>query len=199
MTEENFLNIYFPADLSCAIKATIEFSTEVNVTKNKTEFRNQNWLMPRLRYEITGDTLSKNDFNKIKTFFYLTKGRCSSFYIKDPIEILTEEVLGVGDGVKTSFDIFKSFSCQNFTVKKPVIIDESEDYSIYINSAKLIESDFSINDTVLILNKPLKIDDVISISAKILTKVRFDQDIISSKIVSYNNFVSDSIFLQEIL
>lgn len=197
--DQNFIEIIFP-DVSAVIKSSTEFSTELNITKNKNEFRNQNWNYPLKSYEIIGDTISAKDFNKIESIFQISKGRLYSFLFKDQYNYkISNEILGTGDGFINQFQIYKTYNYENFSTQMPIFYPVKETLTLTINNNEISENKFSISNGLVIFNEAPKEHDIIKISCDFLHKVRFDQDQLNIRALNKNNFLFESIKLKQIL
>ena len=91
-----------------------QWSTKIHETTSGKETAAAYWSCPKwffsLSYEFLDESELVRDLQTIGGFFLSRKGRFDSFLFRDPSDYKVEgQVLGIGDGVRTSFQIVRSF------------------------------------------------------------------------------------------
>lgn len=109
-------NAVFPSlpGLMFPVKKTPMFSTNIKTAVSGRELRRANYTLPLftigLQYEFLRDTVEQNEFKTLLAFFLARGGAFDSFLFNDPDDgRASNELLGIGDGVTTTFQLARSF------------------------------------------------------------------------------------------
>lgn len=91
-----------------------QWSTKLHETASGKETAAAYWSFPKwffgLSYEVLEESRVVHDLKTIGGFFLARKGRFDSFLYRDPSDCQVEgQVLGVGDGSRTTFQMIRSF------------------------------------------------------------------------------------------
>ena len=194
----NYLDIDFPSKLTQFFGGTTEFSTAIAVSKNKQEIRNQNWQNPRNKYNLTFKYLNKKAFEEVKSFFLICGCCHSSFNFEDKTDNkIEEQTIGIGDGIKKEFQIFKNYAYNNQNFKRNVY--KVSNTKVFINNNELQSGDFYVNNGTLIFpdDKIPASGDIISIDTNFSVIVRFENDILSSSIKDFGTIEIEQLSLIE--
>lgn len=85
-----------------------EFNTRIVELANGRERRNAQWSNARHKYTIPFNNITKDEYRAIKQMFYSAKGMNNQFRHIDVLDDTAEDAsFGVGDGVRTSFQLMK--------------------------------------------------------------------------------------------
>jgi uncharacterized protein (TIGR02217 family) len=95
------------------------FSTAVVTTASGYEQRNADWASARMSFDAGPGVRSEADVSTLIAFFRARRGAAKGFRFRDPFDFSSkgmtgvpgalDQVLGVGDGVRTSFGLVKSY------------------------------------------------------------------------------------------
>jgi len=130
-----FHEVRFPANLSFGSVGGPERRTEVVTLANGYEERNTPWAHSRRRYDAGAGMRSLDDIEALVAFFEARRGRMHGFRWKDwgdfksclPSQAVgfADQVIGIGDGVRTAFQLSKTYrsGAEDYVrpVKKPVV------------------------------------------------------------------------------
>lgn len=87
------------------------FQTSITVLATGAEQRNSDWERQRARWELSYGIQNKTDFMDVVKFFYARKGKARGFRFKDWTDYQgTDEAIGTGDGVATTFQLRKNYT-----------------------------------------------------------------------------------------
>lgn len=91
-----------------------QWSTKIHETTSGKETAAAYWSYPKwfftLSYEFLDESELVRDLQTLGGFFLSRKGRFDSFLFRDPSDYKVEgQILGIGDGVRTDFQIIRSF------------------------------------------------------------------------------------------
>lgn len=126
----NFHEVQFPTSLSFGSAGGPERRTEIVTLSNGFEERNTPWAHSRRRYDAGLGMRSLDDLEDLISFFEARNGQLYGFRWKDwadyksslasddPVE--TDQIIAVGDGVTTSFQLAKTYRSGNHTYKRPI-------------------------------------------------------------------------------
>jgi len=114
-----FDDVRYPLSLGLDAKVTPEFSTNVITTASGFERRNSLWGNARLRFDVGPGVRSEDELGVLLAFFRARRGPGRGFRLGDPTDFSShgmtgvptalDQVIGVGDGVSTSFALIKSY------------------------------------------------------------------------------------------
>ncbi|MEQ8922564.1 MAG: DUF2460 domain-containing protein [Roseovarius confluentis] len=130
-----FHEVRFPANLSFGSVGGPERLTEIVTLANGFEERNSPWADSRRRYDAGLGMRSLADIDALIAFFEARRGRLFGFRWKDWSDYRSsgsleepgfeDQVLGSGDGVRTAFQLRKTYRSGDVTytrtIRKPVL------------------------------------------------------------------------------
>lgn len=116
---QSFDDIPFPLEIGRAAMATAEFSTNIVTTLSGHEQRNSSWSDARLSYDVGPGVRSEAELSRLLAFFRARRGAAIGFRFGDPFDfsshamtgepMMMDQILGVGDGVRTAFPLVKHY------------------------------------------------------------------------------------------
>ncbi|SDQ43874.1 TIGR02217 family protein [Brevundimonas sp. 374] len=125
-----FHEVRLPARLAFGSTGGVERRTEITTLASGFERRCTPWALGRRRYLIGANLRSLDDMAELVAFFEARRGRLYGFRFKDfgdfkscaPGGVVSAEDqrLGVGDGVRTAFDLVKRYGDVERSIVKPV-------------------------------------------------------------------------------
>jgi len=125
-----FHDVRFPASLSFGSVGGPERRTEIVTLQNGFEERNTPWAQSRRRYDAGVSLRSLDDVEQLLAFFEARQGQLHGFRWKDwadyksclPSEVpgAEDQVIGLGDGVRTEFQLVKSYASGAQTYVRPI-------------------------------------------------------------------------------
>lgn len=94
--------------------ANVRFNTTIAVNGIGVEQRNQNWVYPMLEFTLGGLALDRAQLQYVNSFFQKHRGRSRPFLWKNWQDWkAVNQAIGVGDGVKTVFQLAKTYGGSN--------------------------------------------------------------------------------------
>jgi uncharacterized protein (TIGR02217 family) len=115
----DFDDVLFPLEIGKEALVSPEFSTHVVTTLSGHERRNSDWADARLNYDVGIGVRSEADVGTLLEFFRARRGAAVAFRFADPIDNSSHDMtgtptaldqkLGVGDGIRTSFNLVKNY------------------------------------------------------------------------------------------
>ena len=103
-------NVLFPKEISYGSKGGPSFRTTVVSLASGLERRNQEWMRVRSLYDVSHGIKDPEQMEQLRDFFYARRGMAHSFnYFDHADHQILNQNIGVGDGVKTQFQIIKSY------------------------------------------------------------------------------------------
>ena len=125
-----FHEVRLPARLAFGSTGGVERRTEITTLASGFERRSTPWALGRRRYLIGANLRSLDDMAELVAFFEARRGRLYGFRFKDFADFKScapggtisaeDQVLGVGDGVRTAFDLIKRYGDVERPIAKPV-------------------------------------------------------------------------------
>ena len=183
-----FHEVLFPKEISYGSAGGPKFKTTIFASDSGYEQRNIEWSEVRAEYDVSHGIKSREQMEEIREFFMARRGRAYGFRFLDYADYrLSNQVIGVGDGVQTEFQLIKTYRSQQTesgsderydrTITKPVwdtvsgvqagatVLTAPADYSVDYDSG------------VITLTSPLGVDVPLSVGqAEFHVPVRFDTD-----------------------
>jgi uncharacterized protein (TIGR02217 family) len=101
------------------------WSTDIKQANSGRERRRMNWSYPlwnfQVQYEVLRDAPGTPELQGLIAFFNAHAGRYQEFFYFDPSDhAVTDQVIGIGDGVKTTFQLTRTITDGTFTFTEPV-------------------------------------------------------------------------------
>ena len=116
---QDFDDVTFPLEIGRDAMATAAFSTNVVTTFSGHERRNSDWADARQSYDVGPGVRSETELGVLLAFFRARRGPAIGFRFNDPFDNSSKEMtgtptaldqmLGVGDGLRTSFPLIKTY------------------------------------------------------------------------------------------
>ncbi len=114
-----FDDVEFPLSLGKNASVAPEFSTAIVTTASGWEQRNADWASARMRFDAGPGVRSEADVATLIAFFRARRGAAKGFRFRDPFDFSsngmmgmpgpTDQILGTGDGARTSFPLVKRY------------------------------------------------------------------------------------------
>ena len=106
-------------------KKTPAWSTRVNTSVSGLERRRALWSYPlwkfKVSYEFLRDALANSEWQRLNTFFNQHAGGYQSWFYFDPYDnAVTNQLVGVGDGATTTFQLVRTYTFGTITYTEPV-------------------------------------------------------------------------------
>ena len=195
-----FVEEQFPADISYGSSGGPEYSTDIVTAQSGHEQRNSNWSEARARYNVAHGVKTGAQLDALIAFFRARKGRACGFRFKDWTDYQAiNQLLGTGDGVKTSFQLVKHYASGDVssirTIRKPV----EGSVTLYLGSTQQM-SGFTVEDATGVITfdtAPVE-GEAITADFEFDVPVRFDVDQLSATIEAYGVHSWQDIALIEI-
>lgn len=193
-----FHDVRFPATLSFGSVGGPERRTDVVAISNGFEERNSPWAHSRRRYDAGVGMRSLDDVETMIAFFEARYGQLYAFRWKDwsdyrsckpSLDITAfDQVLGKGDGVKTQYQLTKTYRSGAYEYPRPISKPVAGTVRVAIEQDELQESiDYSVNLDTGVITFGRAPDPGLEVLAgfEFDVPVRFDTDRIQTSIASF--------------
>ncbi len=127
---EAFDDLSFPLTTGREAVVSPGFSTAVVTTASGHEQRNADWASARMRYDVGPGVRSEADIATLIAFFRARRGAAKAFRFRDPTDFSSngmtgtpgalDQLLGVGDSVRTGYDLVKMYGAGADAEVRPV-------------------------------------------------------------------------------
>lgn len=182
----------FPDRIAYGAAGGPEFKTEISVAISGREERNSAWAYPRHSWDVSQGINGQADYDALRAFFLIAKGRANSWRFKDWSDYQASHT-GDGKGVAlglttTTFQLVKRYTSGSTTqdrlIRKPIAAGfELKDTGVTLT----LTTDYTLDATTGIVTT------VVPRTAANLTwagefdvPMRFDVDRLQGRIVSRN-------------
>lgn len=200
-----FYEFRFPDSISIKSTTSIEFNTNIMVSKNGQEQRIANRENSRLIYNVANGIKTKRDLDRIINLFRIVKGRNIGFRFKDWTDYSArKQILGLGTGDNKIYQFVKNY---NITVNDENVIYVRKITKPVKDTVKIFVNDIDVTNSVDINYKNGEINfkiapnenEIISADFEFDVPVRFDTDVIELSLNGQNSGRIKDIRLVEIL
>lgn len=184
----SFHEVSLPARLAFGSTGGVERRTEIVTLSNGFERRSTPWAHGRRRYLIGGGLRALEDMAALTAFFEARRGRLFGFRFRDFADFRSgcsepaagDQLLGEGDGTRTTFALRKAYGDLWRPIRKPV------EGSVVVAVAG-VEAAFTLNETTGEVTLAEAPDEGAAVTAGFLfdTPVRFDADRIDVTLESF--------------
>lgn len=184
-----FVEVRLPVDISYGSSGGPEYSTDITITHGGFEQRNINWEEARARYNVAHGVKTRAQLEELIAFFRARKGRAYGFRFKDWTDYQgISEVVGVGDGVTTAFQLIKLYLSADTMEERIITKPVAGTVMIYKDMVRQTTG-FEVDNAtgVVMFTAPPASGVVIAADFEFDVPVRFDTDRLSASIDSYGS------------
>ena len=193
-----FHEVRFPSSLSFGSLGGPERRTEIVALTNGFEERNTPWAHSRRRYDAGMGMRSLEDLERVIEFFEARRGQLHGFRWKDWGDFKScsarshpasdDQVIGLGDGIKTVFSLSKTYRSGSYTYSRPITKPVDGTVSVALAGVPQIETvDYELNTIAgeLTFETPPAVDAQVTAGFEFDVPVRFDTDLIQISVSSF--------------
>ena len=193
-----FHEVRLPARLAFGCIGGVERRTQVTTLGSGFERRSSPWAQGRRRYLIGTATRPLDDAAELVAFFEARRGRLHGFRFRDPADCkscapsqtpaATDQALGVGDGVRKTFALAKTYGADATAVVRPIAKPVAGTVEVAVGGVALLASAFAIDTItgqVTLVTAPA-VGAAVTAGFAFDTPVRFDGDRIDVTLESFN-------------
>ncbi|UWQ92958.1 DUF2460 domain-containing protein [Aliisedimentitalea scapharcae] len=194
----NFHDVRFPASLSFGSVGGPERRTDVVTLANGFEERNTPWAHSRRRYDAGVGMRSLDDVETLISFFEARQGQLFGFRWKDWADFKSgrasgdiaydDQVIGMGDGTTTVFQLTKTYRSGVFTYTRPIVKPAVGTVRVGIEQDELrdgVEYEVDATSGLITFDQPPQETMVITAGFEFDVPVRFDTDRIQTSVASF--------------
>lgn len=179
------------------------FQTTVLTGLSGIEQRNIDWSRARREWNIGYGIRTKTDFASVLNLYIANMGRGYGFRFKDwsDSESGGYQAIGTGDGATTTFQLKKTYSTTARSYVRTITAPVSGTVTVKDNGSTVSPSDYTVNYTtgVITFSVAPVAGHAITASFEFDVPVRFNTDVLSIAMESYNAGSMSSIQIVEIL
>lgn len=217
-----FHNDRLPIDIEAGARGGPGFKTTILLLRNRHEKRNQDWSQSRGRWDVGYGIMAlepeaaERSVTGLLDFFYARRGRAHSFPFRDwpdytignPADpTASNQLIGLGDGTTTVFQIFKRYSSGGVVFDRPIALPASGTVSVLLDGVGQVAG-FTVNHlggTVTFSVPPAGTggtgpggEVVVSIACEFAVPVRFDIDHLAISMIDLGNGTIPDVPLLEV-
>jgi uncharacterized protein (TIGR02217 family) len=195
----SFHEALFPTDVSLGARGGPERRTEIVMTGSGREERNQRWSRSRRKWNAGYGVKRLSQIEPVIAFFEERRGRLYGFRWRDPLDNRScaagaqptpfDQVLGVGDGVRTQFQIVKKYGVNFAPYLRAICKPVAGAVRVAVGGAEIAPANFSVDTTTgLITFAPGQTPaPSLAVTAGFIfdTPARFDADYLEIDIASF--------------
>lgn len=173
-----FDEVRFPEDISYGSSGGANFNTTVLILSSGHEQRNVNWSDVKSEFDVGFGIKDISQMDEIIAFFYARQGRARGFRYKDWADYkITNQSIGIGDGVTTIFQIYKRYTSGLINYDRTItkIVSGSVAFTVDGNVPDSNTVDLNLG-TITFNTAPSIGEDIFITSLEFDVPVRFDTD-----------------------
>lgn len=197
-----FIEERFPDDISYGSLGGPQYSTNIVSGVNGFEQRNINWSEAIGIYNVAHGVKTEAQWLRLLAFFRVCKGRAIGFRFKDWSDYKAKaELIGVGDGISSTFKLIKSYFVNNSNdikevrrIKKPV----EGSVKIYCDGVEYTNTNVKHQSGEVLFDKAPKTGVMITADFEFDIPARFDTDHLASSIEAQGIYSWNNIPIVEI-
>ncbi|WMS41700.1 DUF2460 domain-containing protein [Acuticoccus sp. MNP-M23] len=155
-----FHDVRFPLGVAFGSTGGPERRTEIITLGSGREERNQRWAMSRRRFDAGTGVRNADDLQTVVRFFEERRGRLYGFRFTDPLDhksclpresvAATDQLLGVGDGVRTEFALIKTYGDVFAPYERPIAMPQLNTLVVEVDGlTRVLNGDFTVADGVI--------------------------------------------------
>jgi uncharacterized protein (TIGR02217 family) len=153
----SFHEIQFPLRLALGATGGPVRRTDIVSLSSGRENRNNRWKNARRQYDVGSGMRSVADLYQVLAFFEARSGQLYGFRFSDPVDFqssspgkvpkASDQVLGVGDGETTSFQLRKIYKDQGGSSIREITKPVSGSVLVEVDGQPVSAGDFSVDTT----------------------------------------------------
>jgi uncharacterized protein (TIGR02217 family) len=198
----SFHEVRLPARLAFGSTGGVERRTEIVTLASGFERRSSPWALGRRRYLIGANLRSLADMAELTGFFEARAGQLYGFRFRDFADFAscgpggtpaaTDQMLGVGDGARTAFQLVKRYGDPGGGagegVERPIAKPVAGSTRVAVGGTVLADGAFTLDVTTGLLTLAVPPGAGVAVTAGFLfdTPVRFDADRLEVTLESFD-------------
>lgn len=183
-----FHDILFPIKIARGAVGGPARNTSVKTNTSGKETRNSGLYNSRRQYDISSKGSSLDELAQITSFFEARRGRLFAFRFKDPMDNTScqpsgipsamDQEIGIGDGVKTSFQLVKRYGDDKGEYVRRITKPALNTIMVAVAGVLKSNSDYSVDyqTGIVTFNVAPANGTIISAGFEFDIPVRFDND-----------------------
>lgn len=193
----SFHDVRLPARLAFGSTGGVERRTEIVTLGSGYERRSTPWAQGRRRYLIGANLRSLDDMAALTEFFEARRGRLHGFRFRDfadfkscapgAVVSAADQALGIGDGVRTRFDLIKRYGEGEDALERRVRKPVAGTVRVAVEGVELDAGGFTVDaatgEVTLAVAPP--VGAVVTAGFEFDVPVRFDTDRIEVTLESF--------------
>ena len=192
-----FHDVRLPGRFALGGMGNIDRRTQVVALSSGRETRNGVWAGSRRSWDLAGAVQRIDDVAAMVAFFEARGGRLHGFRFRDPLDHeVTGEVIGEGDGVRTSFQLAKRVGDTSRRITKPV----ADRVQVLVNGSSPAQ-DWSVDGLtgLLSFDQAPAPGESVTVSFEFDLPVRFDTDRLETRLDGFGTASLVSVPLIELI
>lgn len=192
-----FHDVRFPFHLSLGARGQIERRTEIVSLKSGAEERNSPWAHGRRRWDVGAALKTRSDGDQLIAFFEARRGPLHAFRFRDPLDDRADNMLlGVGDGVRTTFQLIKTYNSGAYGYARPIALPVVESVALWVGGTPITPS-IEAGGVISLVSAPAPGEDVRA-SFQFDVPVRFESERLALSLAHPGHVEAGSIGLIEV-
>ena len=169
----------------------MRFNTFIIKTGAKEEQRNVNWWLPLGRWQLGERTLLESDLEEIKELKYLRgfhkdrKGSKQGFRFKDWSDYKADNLIGIGDGNQTQWQLIKIYSVDGQATYRPITKPVEGTVKVYLDGIESSSWSVDYSTGIITFDTPPENDVQIISTFEFDVPVWFETDEFSYTLEGY--------------
>lgn len=182
-----FEDVYLPAPFALGASGGPQRRVDIVALGSGREARNTPWAHGRRSYDVGGAVRALDEMAALAAFFEARRGKLVGFRFRDPFDCKSclpsqtpgpgDQALGIGDGVKTTFALVKTYGVGDSTYVRPIRKPVAGSVHVAVGGVELLPGDFELDELgVVTLAAPPASGAHVTAGFVFDTPVRFDMD-----------------------
>lgn len=186
-------NITFPTEISYRSEAIPRHQTEVITSDSGHDLRSVFWDAPRMEFDVTYAIKTLEELYSVYEIFLVVKGQKDTFRFRDffdwhsvdqstslsrdlPVISPTDQVIGIGDGSTTEFQLVKRYTAGGITRLRTIKAPEVDSVRVAIDGVETDYFTVSKSTGIVTLDTAPGVGEQITAGFEFYCEVRFNTD-----------------------
>lgn len=190
-----FVDVYPPADMpDWPVGSTPQFATRITQSADGTEQASRRWRHPLYAFTIPEVARAQGSYEAVASHWMAMRGPRYSWPFRNPLDFCTcpmvdpnetdppisafDQRIGTGDGVTTTFQLYKDYVGEAYMYQRPIKLPIVDSVSIAVGGEEVDPSTYSVSRPggIVTFDTAPGLGNVIRAGFEFDFEVRFDGD-----------------------
>ncbi len=137
--------------------ATLSYRTNIVVDGGGSEQRNPEWSQPLLKFRVAERVVNRAELDYLLALHEAAKGSLYGFEYRDWSDYYVDQLIAVGDGNRTQFQLVKTYTVAGYSVRRPITkpcINPGDRFDVYVGNAQVFNFEVHPQTGIITFTNP---------------------------------------------